>query len=81
MPDLASAALWGAVLAPLLPRGRPRGRGYWATAVLLRATLPTLVAAALAGASPDGSGWLAVAAVLLVNGAWGFGTALLLPLF
>src|SRR3954471_1639349 len=48
MPDIVSAALWGAawgaVLAPLLPRGRPRGRGYWAAAVLLGGPLPTLAA-------------------------------------
>ena len=89
VPDIASAALWGAawgaVLAPLLPRGRPRGRGYWVAATLLGAVLPTLaawlVAVTLAGAPSDGSGWLAVAAALLVNAAWGFGTALLLPLF
>src|SRR3954452_23863295 len=86
MPDIASAALWGAVwgavLAPLLPRGRPRGRGYWAAAALIGAVLPTAaawaIAAALAGSSPDGSDWLALVVAAVVNGAWGLGTALLL---
>ncbi len=86
MPDIASAALWGAVwgavLAPLLPRGRPRGRGYWAAATLIGAVLPTAaawaIAAALAGSSPDGSDWLALVVAAVVNGAWGLGTALLL---
>src|SRR4051794_17997188 len=82
MPDIASAALWGAVLAPLLPRGRPHGRGYWAAATLIGAVLPTAaawaIAAALAGSSPDGSDWLALVVAAVVNGAWGLGTALLL---
>lgn len=86
MPDIASAALWGAiwgaVLAPLLPRGRPPGRAYWVTAALLGAILPTLAAWVVtvgpAGVLRYDQDWLALATAAAAYGAWGLGTALLL---
>jgi hypothetical protein len=85
LPQAASAALWGALwgaaLAVLLPR-RGRGRRYWLTGLLLGAALPTSAALTLVAAGGGGwpPGWLEVAAGLLVEGAWGLGTALALVL-
>jgi hypothetical protein len=84
LPDIASLALWGALwgaaLAPLLPR-RNRGRRYWLTGLLLGATLPTSavlgLTLAVSGWPPE---WLGIAVSLLVEGAWGLGTALALVL-
>jgi hypothetical protein len=88
LPGIASAALWGAawgfLLAPLLRRPRPEA-AYWIKGAVLGAVLPTAaawaIAVALAQTAPDDPDWLAAAVAVVVNGAWGFGAALLLPLF
>src|SRR5215217_734576 len=77
--------IWGIVFALVAPRF-PRGAGYWATAVLFGAFALSLVAwfvvAPLKGLPVAGGGRpAAIATALLVNGAWGFGTALLLLAF
>jgi len=73
------SGVWGAILAYLLPRHR-RGARYWLTSLLLGAALPTLaifgLVLATKGLTP--AIWLDVIVGLIVNGAWGFGTALLL---
>ena len=86
VPQVISSAFWGGVwgiiFAFVAPRF-PRGAGYWIAAILFGALALTLVAwfvvAPLKGA-PVAGGWkpAAMATGLLVNGAWGFGTALLL---
>ena len=77
--------IWGIILALVLLRLRP-GVGYWVTAVLFGAFALSLVAwfivAPLKGLAVAGGGHAsAIATGLLVNGAWGFGVALLLWLF
>ncbi|HEX7126200.1 MAG TPA: hypothetical protein VF406_10580 [Thermodesulfobacteriota bacterium] len=89
VPAVLSAAFWGGVwgivFALVEPRF-PRGPGYWVAAVLFGAVALTVVfwfvVAPLKGL-PVGGGWRAAAWVpgLLVNGAWGLGTALLLRAF
>ena len=85
VPAVLSLAVWGGVwgivLAMIEPRFPPRG-GYWLAAFLLGALAPSLVAwfvvLPLKG-RPAGGGWhppLLVTA-LLINGAWGFGSALI----
>jgi hypothetical protein len=61
----------------------PRGAGHWAAAALFGALALSLVAwfvvAPLKGLAVAGGGRpAAIATGLLVNGAWGLGTALLL---
>jgi hypothetical protein len=74
--------VWGIVFALVAPRF-PRGAGYWVAAVLFGAFALSLVAwfvvAPIKGLPVAGGGRpAAIATSLLVNGAWGFGTALLL---
>ncbi|HEY9448012.1 MAG TPA: hypothetical protein VIQ62_13150 [Burkholderiales bacterium] len=88
VPQVISLAFWGGVWGILLalvePRF-PRGAGYWIAAFLFGAILPTLVAwfvvATLKGQplAAGGDGRLMITG-LLINGAWGLGTALLLQL-
>ncbi len=89
VPAVLSAAFWGGVwgiVFTLVEPRFPRGAGYWVAAALFGAVALTLVfwfiVAPLKGL-PVGGGWQAAAWVtgLLVNGAWGLGTALLLRLF
>jgi hypothetical protein len=88
VPRVISAAFWGGVwgiVFVFVERSFPRGPLYWITAIVFGAVALTLVAwfvvAPLKGA-PVAAGWkpAAMATGLLVNGAWGFGTALLLRL-
>jgi hypothetical protein len=89
VPAVLSAAfwggVWGVVFALVEPRF-PRGPGYWITTALFGAVALTVVfwfiVAPLKGL-PVGGGWHAApwVAGLLVNGAWGIGTALFLRLF
>jgi hypothetical protein len=88
VPAVFSAAFWGGlwgVLFALIERRFPRGGGYWLAALLFGAILPTLVVwfivLPLKGA-PVGGGWrpAGIATGLLVNGAWGVGTAVFLRL-
>ena len=88
VPQIISIAFWGGVWGVLfaaIESRLPRGAAYWFAAFLFGAILPTLVAwfvvAPLKGLPPAG-GWQASRMItgLVINGAWGFGTALLLRL-
>ncbi len=85
-PQIWSLAFWGGVwgfVFALASRGFPEGVGYWLLAVIFGAVGPTLVAwfvvFPLKGL-PLGGGWKAsgMATGLMVNAAWGVGTALIL---
>ena len=77
--------IWGLILVVIAPRFR-HDKNYWLGALVFGAIAPTLVAwfvvAPLKG-QPIAGGWKLVGIVtgLLVNGAWGVGTAGLLKLF
>lgn len=77
--------LWGMVFASFETK-LPKGAGYWLAALLFGALGPTLVAwfvvAPLKG-QPLAAGWQASRMItgLVINGAWGIGTALLLAAF
>lgn len=84
LPQFISLAFWGGVwgvlLAVIVTRSGTAARHYWLAAFLVGALVPTLfawfVVAPLKG-RPAASGfqpWLMIRA-LLVNGAWGLGTA------
>jgi len=86
VPQVLSLAFWGGVwgiVFALAERRFPRGAGYWIASFLFGAILPTLVAwfivAALKGQplAAGGDGHRMIMG-LLINGAWGIGTALLL---
>ena len=85
VPSVISKAFWGGVwgtaLAPLL-QGL-RGPAYWAAWILIGSVALTLVAffvvPPLKG-EPIPALWPRFLAALLVNAAWGFGTALFLKL-
>jgi hypothetical protein len=85
LPSVISKAfwggVWGAVLAPLL-QGL-RGPSYWAGWVLIGAVVLSLVAFFVVPpirGEPIPALWPRFLAALLVNAAWGFGTALFLKL-
>jgi hypothetical protein len=86
VPAVLSLAFWGGVWGiayALFDRRFPRGGGYWATAFLFGAILPSLVALLVVlplKGKPLGGGWQPglLVTVLLVNGAWGIGTGLIL---
>jgi hypothetical protein len=72
--------VWGAVFAIIQP-WFPRGVAYWLCAVVFGAIFPSLVAWFVVlplKHLPVAGGWHlhGVITALLVNGAWGFGTAL-----
>jgi hypothetical protein len=83
VPALAGAALWGALLgaalALVLSHCRA-GRTYWLVAFLLGGLVPTALSfgAVLAANGPAAFDWLDVLVGLVVNSAWGVGTALFL---
>jgi hypothetical protein len=85
-PAVISLAFWGGVwgiLFGLIDNGFPRGSGYWLTAFLFGAILPTLVALLVVlplKGRPIGGGWQPALLVtaFLINGAWGVGTGLIL---
>ena len=86
VPQVISAAFWGGVwgllLAPVLQRTRNTA-AYWITAIVFGAFVLSIVAwfvvAPIKG-QPIAGGWQPARLLtgLLVNGAWGFGVALLL---
>ena len=85
VPSVISKAfwggVWGAVLAQLL--SSMRGRAYWATWILVGAVALSLVAFFVVPpikGEPIPAFWPRFAAALMLNGAWGFGTALFLRL-
>ena len=76
--------VWGAIMIPIIDR--KRGAAYYVIAIVFGAILPTLVAWFIVAPikhQPVASGWNAKRMMIgpLVNGAWGFGTALLYRLF
>jgi hypothetical protein len=86
VPQVWSLAFWGGVWGIIFAwaaQSLPGGRMYWLDAVLFGAVVPSLVAwfvvLPLKGL-PMGGGWqpAGIATALLVNGAWGLGTALFL---
>ena len=88
VPQVISISFWGGVWGVILAAIHhrfPRGARYWLYAFLFGALLPTLVAwfvvAPLKGLAPAG-GWQVnrMLTGVMINGAWGLGTALLLHL-
>jgi hypothetical protein len=88
VPSVVSLAFWGGVWGILvwaLISGSPGG-AYWLKAIVYGAVGPSLVAwfvvMPLKGMGPAG-GWdpRIIVGALLLNGAWGFGVALLMQLF
>lgn len=86
VPQIWSLAFWGGVWGVILVwvvGHLPQGRLYWIDCVIFGAVAPSLVAwfivSPLKG-MPVGGGWHAagIATALLVNGAWGLGTAVFL---
>lgn len=88
VPQVISLSFWGGVWGVLfaaLESRFPRGPAYWIAAFAFGALLPTLVAWFVVAPLKDlpvAGGWEMnrMATGLLINGAWGFGTALLLRL-
>lgn len=85
VPTVISKAFWGGVwaaaLAPLLARFH--GPAYWASWILVGAVALTLVAFFVVPpikGEPIPVLWPRFAAGLLLNGFWGFGTALVLKM-
>lgn len=89
VPQVVSQAFWGGVWGVILSFVAPffpRGIGYWVAAILFGAVVLSsvawLVVAPLKGLPVAGGGRpAAIVTALAVNGAWGFGTALLLLAF
>lgn len=88
LPQVLSASLWGGlwaiVMLAVFLTLRP-GVGYWATFIGLGAVLTTVVALCVVfplKGQPFAAGWKPSIWVfaLALNGAWGFGTALVLRL-
>lgn len=88
VPQILSLAFWGGVWGIVLAAiiQRMDGASYWLTALVFGAVAPTLVVwfvvLPLKGL-PVGGGWqpAGIATGLIVNGAWGIGTALFFRLF
>ena len=83
VPAVLSAAFWGGLWGVVLVAafGRRRGPGFWLIGLLFGAVLPTAVAFLVVGplkGLPLRPGLLPFG--LAVNGAWGFGAALLADL-
>ena len=87
VPSFVSLAFWGGVwgIILLFIIGRQRGARYWLIAAIVGAIAPTLVAglviAPLRGQTMPGDKASLLVMGLLVNLAWGLGTALLIKLF
>lgn len=89
IPALISLAFWGGIwgiVFALLDASFPRAWGYWVTAFLFGAVLPSLVALLVVlplKGRPMGGGWhlpLLVTA-FVINGFWGLGTGIFLRAF
>ncbi len=89
IPAVISLAFWGGiwgVVFALVDASFPRGWGYWATAFLFGAILPSLVALLvvlpLKGRPMGGGGHLPLlVTAFLINGFWGLGTGIFLHAF
>jgi hypothetical protein len=86
VPQVISISFWGGVWGVLyaaVEQRFPRGAAYWLAAFAFGAILPTLVSwfvvAPLKGQAPAG-GWQVNRMItgLVINGAWGLGTAIFL---
>ena len=88
VPQVISLSFWGGVwgiVYALVEHRFPRGGLYWLYAFLFGAIFPTLVAWFIVSPikhNPVAGGWQAARMLtgFLANGAWGFGTGLLLAL-
>lgn len=89
IPAVISLAFWGGVwgliLIPAIAKVRSEG-GYWIAAILFGAIAPTLVAWFIVAPikhQPIAGGFKPAAMMigLIVNGAWGLGTAVFFRLF
>ncbi len=86
LPQIWSLAFWGGVWGLLLAsvdRWFARGAGYWISACIFGAIFPSFVAWLVVfplKGLPAGGGWhsAGLATSLMINGAWGLGTAILL---
>lgn len=86
IPQIWSLAFWGGIWGlffAAIDRYFPRGAGYWLVALIFGAVAPSLVAWLVVfpmKGLPAAGGWklAGLATGLMVNGAWGIGTALLL---
>jgi hypothetical protein len=82
VPEVISLSFWGGVWGVILMLvvSRLRGPKFWTVALLFGAIAPTLVAGfvvmPLKGMPAGGNPKMAIAG-LLINGAWGLGTAAL----
>lgn len=89
VPTVISLAFWGGIwgiVFALIERVFYRFRGYWVAAIVFGAIFPTLVAFLMVfplKGLPMGGGWRISMLLtgLLVNGAWGLGTAIFLRAF
>lgn len=87
VPSVISLAFWGGVwgIILLLVLDKHRGARYWIIAAVVGAIAPTVVAAfviaPLRGQALGGDRVKLLIAGLLVNAAWGIGTAVFLELF
>ena len=88
VPQVLSYSFWGGVwgmVFALVEQRFPRGAAYWVVAFLFGAIFPTLVAwfvvAPLKGQPVAAGGAIpGMLTGLIINGAWGIGTALFLVL-
>jgi hypothetical protein len=88
VPQVWSLAFWGGVWGIIfvwVVGHLPQEKLYWVDAVIFGALAPTLIAWFVVDplkGLPLGNGWHAagIATALLVNGAWGLGTAVFLRL-
>jgi hypothetical protein len=87
VPSVISLAFWGGVwgIILLMVLNNHRGARYWVIAAVVGAIAPTIVAAfviaPLRGQALGGDKVKLLVAALLVNAAWGLGTAVFLELF
>lgn len=87
VPSVISLAFWGGVWGMIMmPVVGIRGASFWIAAIVFGAIVPTLVAWFIVAPikhMPIAGGWKPKSMMIgpLVNGAWGFGTALIYRLF
>jgi hypothetical protein len=88
VPAVISLAFWGGIwgiVFALIDRSFPDRFGYWVASFLFGAIFPSLAALLVVlplKGLPMGGGWHVplLITVFLINGAWGFGTGLILRL-
>jgi hypothetical protein len=86
VPAVISLSFWGGVWGILLwlVLRRRKESTYWTMALLFGAIAPTLVAGLVVAPlkhQPTPRGWQMIVLGLIVNAAWGLGTAFFLRLF